>query len=402
MIYFLNILSLCDAIRNGFLNTATVKFYAGTDKNRSAEVLGSVWLLAAVLTAILLVLNAGAFFFIGYTHNEELIVTIKWLGLTYLSTLPFSVVFWILQAEESYAKILWLRLVNSGSMILSFIILGVMHRLTLESAIIWNFLTNCLTSGVAILFGMGKIKSVFKVSKECALEIMHYGKYNLATSLSSTLLRSTDTFFLNAMLGSAAVAIYNWPVKLMEIVEIPLRSFVSTGMSTMAAAYNKKDMNHVSHILKKYSGMLTIAFIPLALIVLVFADVAINIFAGSKFTGTEAANMYRFFMFIAIMYPIDRFNGVTLDIIHKPKLNFYKVLIMLAVSVVTDYVAISLLGNIYGVVVGVFMITLAGVVFGYFSLRRHVSYTIPEIFMEGLNETKLFLQKNLKFLRPAP
>jgi len=58
--FFLMIYGLADAIRNGLLTTATVKFYAGTTPERSAEVLGSVWYLGIALSGILALLNIAA------------------------------------------------------------------------------------------------------------------------------------------------------------------------------------------------------------------------------------------------------------------------------------------------------------------------------------------------------
>ena len=394
--FFLSIFGICDAIRNGFLGTATVKFLAGTEPERAATVSGSIWILAGIVTGVILLLNLLFYLFVGHTDNEQLALTIKWLGLTYASSLPFGVVFWILQANEDYAKILWLRLVNSGSMILSFAVLIVLHKMTLEAALLYNFLTNCLTSFVALLWGVGRIQNVFRSTRKCLWEITHFGKFSLATSLSSTLLRNTDAFIINSMLGSAVFAIYSLPVKLMEIIEIPLRSFAATGMSSMAAAFNSNDMEQVAYTLKKYSGMLTILFIPAFIFAFLFADVAVVLLGGSHFSGTSAANIYRLFMFFAIMYPIDRFNGVTLDIIHKPKANFYKVLLMLGVNALADYVGVMATGNIYGIILGVFFTNITGVVFGYMVLSKYIKYSIPGILATGYKETLLFIKNNLK------
>ena len=49
--FFLTVLGLAEAIRTGFLTTATVKFYAGTSLETGKQVLGSVWYLAILLTA---------------------------------------------------------------------------------------------------------------------------------------------------------------------------------------------------------------------------------------------------------------------------------------------------------------------------------------------------------------
>ncbi len=397
--FFLTLISLCDAVRNGFLNTATVKFYGGTEKERAAEVLGSVWFLATALTAIVLLLNAGAYIFIGKATSVELVLTVKWLGLTYLSSLPFSVIFWVLQADEKYGKILLLRLVNNGSTLLVFAVLMYLKQLTLENAVVYNFLTNCLTSIVGLIWKFDSLKNIAKRSNATVTEIYHFGKYSLATSLSSTLLRSVDAFIINFMLGPAVLAVYNLPVRLMEIVEIPLRSFVGTGMSSMAVAFNNKNMHHVTYILKKYAGMLTIVFIPLAVFASLFAGIAVELLGGAKYIGSEAANVYRLLMFTAILYPIDRFNGTTLDIIHKPKVNFYKVQVMLIVNIAADFIGISIFHNIYGIVFAVICTVFAGLIFGHIQLRKYVDYTIGGILSTGASELKMLLQNALSSRR---
>jgi O-antigen/teichoic acid export membrane protein len=393
--YFFMIQGLCDAVRNGFLGTATVKFYAGTEGHRSEEVLGSVWFLASCITGILLLLNVAALFYLPYSHIVELTITIKWLGLTYLSSLPFSVIFWILQADEDYTKILWLRMINSGSMILIFLTMIFLKKMTLENALFYNFLTNAITSIVGLIWGIGRLQTIRKLSATTVMELFHFGKFSLATSLSANLLRAADGFIIIGMIGPIANAIYQIPVKLMELVEIPLRSFVSTGMSSMAIANNNGDKGEVVHIFKKYSGMLTIAFIPLAVGGILFADLAILLLGGHKFDGTQAANLFRCFMLISLMYPIDRFNGVTLDIIHKPKINFYKVLIMLAVNVAADLVFIHIFG-IYGIALGILSITLSGIFFGHYHLSKYLNYTIPAILRTGYTEIRLLLSRNRK------
>jgi O-antigen/teichoic acid export membrane protein len=393
---FLSLVSICDALRNGFLGTATIKFYAGTEPGRGAAVLGSVWFLATALTAAILLINGGAMLLLPYIHNDGLSTGIKWFGITFLSSLPFSVIYWKLQADEEYGKMLWLKMVNSGSTIIVFIVLVFLKKLTLETALLYNFLTNCLTSAVGIFWNMARLKTITSRSRECIMELVHYGKYSLGTTLSSTLLRSTDTFIITFMLGPAAVAIFNLPVRLMEIVEMPLRSFVGTGMSGMAVAFNQKNMHQVTYILKKYAGMLTMAFIPLAIGAFFFADLAISVMWGNKYAGTEAANIYRLFMLFCLIAPIDRFNGATLDIIHQPKINFYKVILMLVVNVVADFTALAIFKNLYAVVIAGFITNLCGFYFGYYHLRKYVDYSIGGVLTAGFQEMKSFLQKQLK------
>jgi O-antigen/teichoic acid export membrane protein len=70
------------------------------------------------------------------------------------------------------------------------------------------------------------------------------------------------------MLGPAALAVYNIGLRLMEIVEIPLRSFAATAMPSLSAAFNKPDKEEVVYILKKYTGVLTMLLIPAAILLL--------------------------------------------------------------------------------------------------------------------------------------
>ncbi len=397
--FFLTILGLADAIRNGFLTTATVKYYAGTTVERGAEVLGSVWYLAIALTVGMCLINAGFFIAIGWIKNPELIIAIKWFGITFVSSLFYSFTFWILIAEEDYLKILWLRLINSGSMIVIIIILTILKMATLSNLLLVNFLTNCFTSLFALVFGYTKIKSFLKRKKESIKEIANFGKYSLGTNMSSNLLSSINTFVITFMLGPAVLAVYNLPQRLMEIVEIPLRSFVGTGMSAMAIAYNNNNMYHLKFVSKKYAGVLMFAFIPIIIIAFFTADIAVGLLGGGKYAGTEAANIFRMLMFCSILYPIDRFNGVTLDILQQQKVNFYKVLVMIAANLPIAFIGIFLFKNIWGVAIATPATLLAGLLFGYYHLRKHMEYSFKEIIITGYVESLEIIRKTLAKLK---
>lgn len=390
--YFLMICALGDAIRNGFLGTATVKFYAGAEPARAREVLGSVWFLALAITGLLVLLDVAFFPFISSIPQKELVVSIRWFGVTFLSSLPFNLIFWVLVAEEKYGKILWLRMINSGSMIVYIIVLLLLHKMTLEALLWCNFLTNCLASVVGLLWGLGRAGTFFRRSRHATMELVHFGKYSLGSTLASRLLGSTDAFIITSFLGPAALAVYTLPQRLMELVEFILRSFVSTGMSGMAIAYNNKNEHQTTYIFKKYSGMLTIAFIPLTIGVLIFADLAMHILGGYKYVGTEAANIFRIFMVLALLYPIDRFIGVTLDVIHKPKINLYKVLIMLAFAIGGDLAGIAIFKNVYGVAFASFFTLLSGILFGYYHLNKHLRVPLNDVLSLGWYEMKAFLR----------
>ena len=98
-------------------------------------------------------------------------------------------------------------------------------------------------------------------------------------------------------------------------------------------------------------------------------------------------------MFISILYPIDRFNGVALDIVHQPKVNFQKVQLMLFVKIVSNFVCIYLIGNIYGVPLSGLITMIAGLVFGYVQLKKYMDFSIKEILKSGYYELTVLVKR---------
>ena len=395
--YFLqSFVGLCEACRYGFLSTAAVKFYAGTDKERGATVLGSVWFLAIGLSLLFMALNGLAFFYLPFTHNYEIILCIKWVGLNYLSSLPADVVFWRLQADEQYGKMFWFRMINSCSTIASFIILVLLHRFTLENVIIYNFVTNWTSSIIGIIWYKSGIQYIGKRTKECMREIFHFGKYTFGTTMFASLLGNTDTWILNFVLGPAAVGIYNLGTRLMAIADLPIRSFATTAMSEMSIAYNAKDNEGVGHLFRKYAGMLTVAFIAVVPAVLPLAGFAIRLLGGHKFDGVDgatAANVFRLVMILAIAYPIDRFNGIALDVTHHTKVNFFKMVIVIALKISCGFIFTEVLKNVYGIVVANYLSLIVSVAYGYYQLRKHVPHSLTGILGIGYKECILLIRR---------
>ncbi|WP_449440321.1 lipopolysaccharide biosynthesis protein [Pedobacter steynii] len=187
---------------------------------------------------------------------------------------------------------------------------------------------------------------------------------------------------------------YNAGTKLVQIIEIPLRSFVYTAMPTLSSFFNSNEKEKVISVMKKYVGMITIALISVSLLVIVFADLAILIFSGPKYVATEAPNILRIFMIIAFLYPAERFFAVTLDVIHMPKVNLLKIILMVFVTVLTDWLAIVVTGNVYVVAAASVFSTLTGLIVGYFAINHYYQkFTFFDMFISGYKEIILLLKR---------
>lgn len=390
-IFFQTVFVLIDTFRTGFLQTALIKFYSGVTKQRAEEVVGSVWYLGSMVTLISFVITGIAWFL--PLQDKGIQTVVFWFSITFLATLPNVIAIWVLQAQQQFDKILLIRVLNQGSFLLFVFIYILLDELNITNVLIANLASCIVTDILCFAKRWTVLYTIKKRTKSCIEEIYHFGKYSVGTTISANLLRSSDVFIIKIMLGDAAVGIYSIPQKLMEFIEIPLRSFLVTALPSMSAAFNQNNKEEVAITMKRYAGLLMVALIPVAIGSLLLADVAVAIIGGPKYVDTEAANVFRIFMAFAIFLPLDRFIGVTLDVIHLPKINFIKVVIMLAINVVADVSGIYIFKNVYGVAIASIPTFYIGILFGFKYIKKNLPLGIGEVFQYGFAEAKWYISK---------
>ncbi|PSR56654.1 polysaccharide biosynthesis protein [Adhaeribacter arboris] len=385
-----------DTFRHGILNTAFIKFYAGATKARAEEVIGSTWFLAVSISGFFILLNIPMLLVISYVQDKAIVLFIKYLTINLLFSLPSLVAICIAQGELRFDRLLYLRVSNNGLFLFFLLVLFLINQATLQNIAYANLLAILSASLIALFAGWTKIQFFHKSSTACVKEIVHFGKFTVGTFISASLFRITDTFIINFMLGPAALAIYSLGQRLMEIVEIPLRSFIATAMPSMSSAYNRGEKTEVIYTMQKYIGMITLPLIPVLLGAFAFSDLAISLIGGGKYVGTEASNVFRLFMTFALLFPADRFFAIGLDVINKPDINFRKVLIMLVINLVADYVGILIFGNVYGITISTLFPTLFAVIIGYNAMQKHyMRFNFWEAYYIGLNELKALIKLSI-------
>jgi len=387
-ILFLITFTIANFFRGGFLQTSVVKFYSGATKQRADNVAGSAWFIGLAITLGLSIISL--LFYIFYKGEPSTDMTIKWFSIIFFSTLPSSIALWVLQAEERFGRIFLLQMIHPITFFLAIVGLIILHQGHFQQIIYAYCFSAMLASLVSILAGWAKITSIRNKSKACVKELMNFGKFSVATSLSSYLLRGSDTFIIKFMfVDPSFVAIYYLPQRLMEVIEIPLRSFTSTALPAMSAAIQRKDKQYMTHILKKYAGILTMLLIPVTIVAFIGADLIIEIIGGRKFVPTEAGNVFRIFLCFAILLPVDRFFGIALDILNKPQQNMIKVILMLVVNIAGDFIGIYLTHSIIGAAIASVFSFLVGVIYGYWALKRTLHFKMRDILKLGFSETRM-------------
>jgi O-antigen/teichoic acid export membrane protein len=156
----------------------------------------------------------------------------------------------------------------------------------------------------------------------------------------------------------------------------------------LSASVQHDDKVSVANIMKRYAGLLTVALIPVAIVAFVLVGLVIHILFGNKYSGSDANNIFRIFLCYVIIMPIDRFFGITLDVLNKPHLNMIKVFLMLGVNVAGDFIGIAIFHNLYGVAIASLFTYYTGLLFGYFQLKKHLNFTMFDILTLGYQQLK--------------
>ncbi len=396
--FFLTVLLFFDTFRSGFLSTAFINFYAGASDVKKDETAGSAWVIACCITVLFLLCNGVAYFFIDRVQDSSIRLFLKYFGIIFTLSLPFFMANCVLQAKQLFGKLLILNLTNQGSLLIFIITLTLIDNLDVTKVIYCYMAANLLSSIVAIVCDWSLLGKLGSSTLATIRELFNFGKYSVGTSITSTLMTLSSTLIVKFFLGVAPLAIYYAGSKLIQIVELPLRSVAFAAMPGMSETYNRGDQSGVIKMMQKYIGVFSLLLVPLCLVVIVFADYAILLLAGEKYVDTEAPQILRIYMLITLLYPAERFLALTIDVFRMPKINFIKVVIMVVVGVLCSFVAVYLSGSIYAITLSSAISTLIGLVIGLGALNKYFQYIhFWNIFRLGyaeiMSKTKVTWQK---------
>lgn len=384
-VFFQFIFLLADTLRTGFIHSALIKFYSGAGQS-GKRYSGAGWVIGVIVTLILLVVNFLGWIIFHNQLDETWSITLLYISIPFIAILPLNFSSWMQQTQNRFDRILFIRLMNQGGFILFIVILVYFKQLNFLNLLYVYILSCVITSILCLFFGWSHFKHIYMAKRESLIIFFNYAKYSTGATISSNLLKTSDAFLIKAFLGAETLAVYNLPQKLLEVIEIPLRSFIMTAMPEMSKKINEDGTQAAAPVMMRYVGILTLLLIPVSIIAIVFANLAIWLVGGDKYVMSDAPGVFQIFMLLAVFFPIDRFLGITLDIINKPKLNFIKVILMLFVQIAGGVIALYFFKSIYAVAFISILTFSAGVVFGHLSLRKYLKYSFTDIIKYGIAE----------------
>ena len=394
---YLAAVAFCEMIRFGIIRTPLVRFVAAAkSKKEKEELIGSSWVLGIIVTAILIIIIITSLaIFKKEISDSGFLLFFVWYPLFSIFALPFNYSLSILQAEQKFANIIHLRVLGLSIFFLFVFFNYLYFKLDIEYIVYANIASNGISSIYGIIKGWSGIHNIIKAKTKTIIEQFNFGKFSLLTFLGGNLLKSSDTFLIGIMMSKADVALYTIPLKLIEVLEIPIRSFIAVALPRMSkASTHSKD--EVRSIFYTYAGVLSMLFIPLLIFLFIFTKPLIWIIGGDAYVASDIpATIFRIFLIYGFFLTVDRFAGAALDSINRPKYNSIKVLLMSSANIIGDIIAISYFKSLEAVAIVTIINILLGVYFGTRFLKKEIGLEITKIPIFGL---KIIKSKGLKQL----
>jgi O-antigen/teichoic acid export membrane protein len=392
-VLYVSAAAFIEMFRFGITNTAIIRYLSGVNAEQRQQYIGSNGLIGLIATTGLAIIVWSCHLaFPEAIENAGYGLFFKWYPLLSFLNLPYNTALVIMQADMKFGKIMLVKLINSGGFFLIILANYMFLDLTLTQLIWGQIGIITITSVVCILAGWDGLRHIFKATRKTNKVLLDFGKYTTFTLIGTNLLRSADTLIISlSPMGTAAVALYSIPMKLTELQQIPLRSFVATAFPKMSKASMQHKVDEVKSIFYTYSGALTYLFIFGSLITFVFADFFVLLLGGKQYLGVDAATgantvtIMRILSIYGLILPIDRMTGVGLDSINKPAINFIKVLLMVIANVIGDLIAIYVFKSLAAVAVASIVFTALGVWVGYYFLDKELSLHFRLTFSYGID-----------------
>jgi O-antigen/teichoic acid export membrane protein len=380
-----------DMFRFGITTTAIIRFLSGSAKDEWQKLVGSFVLIVLLATSgIALLIWICHFAFPGPIEHAGYDLFFLWYPLMMIINIPFNTSQVILQAELKFDKILLINSIYSIGFFFIVLLNFLFFRLGITEIVLAQLGINLITSVVCLSGGWDGLKYVVKATKRTNKILLDFGKYTTFTLIGTNLLRSADTLIISlSPMGTAAVALYSIPMKLLELQQIPLRSFVATAFPKMSRESLLGKVQEVRNLFYTYSGAMTYLFAFISIITFVFAEYLVMLLGGHQYMGTatgySAVMIVRIFSIYGLLLPIERMTGIGLDSVNRPDRNFLKVLYMTITNVIGDLVAVFVFKSLAGVAIGSVIFTMLGVWLGTLFLDKEIGLEHRKIFSSGID-----------------
>jgi O-antigen/teichoic acid export membrane protein len=378
-ILYLSLLTFFDMIKSGMVQSAFIKYASGARGGGGLKLEGSSWVLNFIVTLFFSVISLVTYW-LGVFEAEGLVLFLVVYPLYSFAAMPFHYFLWSGQIKLDFKQVAVGRIVNVFLFLLA-TLSTFYFNVGVRELVLLHLFVFVISSFLALLSKKTGIRSVLKADISTLKIYWNYGRYHSLAFLGSNLLKSSDTFIIGGILGPVYIAIYSIPLRLVEIIELPLKASVSVAFPVFSAHDNEGDLTSLKKSLEKYIGVLTLLYVPFMTLLFLSSDYLVYVIGGEKYA--ETGNIFRLFLIYGLFLPFDRLTGVVLDAMGYPRLNFIKVVLMATVNILGNVIVLYWFRSLKMVAIVTIANVLTGTLIGFFITRNKLGISLKSIFLLG-------------------
>ncbi|MEN1784061.1 MAG: oligosaccharide flippase family protein [Bacteroidota bacterium] len=396
-ILFMTLSSFVDLLRFGLTQNALIRLLTVADQQGAKRIMGSGFAINIIVLIILSVVLWGLYGVLSFFEVSiglGYLLFLKWYPILGVVNLGWNNAMALFQAEQRFMRMMYVRLSTVGTFNLFLGLNLLFFSFPLETILLFFIGFNGLASIISALKRWDGLQDLPNAERATAKDIVQFGKYAMGTLVGSSLLKSADTFIIgmSPFMGASAIAIYAIPLKITDLLGIPLRSFSMTAYPKMSKMYMDKAFGKLRNTFYEYVGTITVLFIPVIVGCVLLSSELIIVLGGAGYTDElpVLTNIFMIFSVYLLLLPLDRFTGVLLDSINKPNLNLKKVIFMASANILVDAIAVFWFQSLLVVALGTVLFTLLGIVLGLYLLKREIGVEGHKILPQSYRFLKNF------------
>ena len=375
-VIFVTNMGFVEMIRSGFVYQALVKFVSSADNEQDSQrVTNAAWQISILLSVILaFLIFISQFLFSAGIKAHHFDLFFQYYPFILVLMLPINMSVWAAHANQKYFK-MWLINFLSSFPFLLIIFIFKNSKLT---EILWVF---ALVRGLVCLLCLFDFKFTFQLKLDWTSikQLLGFSKFTVLTTISTNVLKSADVILINAFLGPTMVAIYNIPLKLLEVVEIPLRSWAMSAFPRLSKLASDGNFAQLKSNFTKEVKYFTFLLLPFLGIAFHFSEQIVTLYAGEGFVA--ASPILKVFTIYLLVMPLDRYLGIALDSVNLPHINSMKVVLMASLNIFGDWYILSHHLELSAVAMVTVVNTLFGIFVGLFFMNKKLSEQNDKFFI---------------------
>jgi lipopolysaccharide exporter len=350
---FLSVISALELLRNGFIrNPMIAHLVSASSDEEKGRIIAASWLLHMALTTVTsVVLFFGAGILSSFWGAPQLTILFYIYILRGFVLVPCLQFEYLQQSQFNFKAIFLANVARTAPVGLYLTykffevnVMGTGIAPTLYDISVAQLIAAIASLGVGYYFSRNSMMFYTSVDWKSIRILSGFGKYTLGTTISSHVMKSTDTWMIGRMISAVGVAMYNPALRISNLIEVPTLAVASLAYAQVNKKMEEGGNEGVQDLYIKSVSIILAMMLPVIIPLYIFSDFVIGIIFGPQYM--EASAILRVTIFFSLIIPFNRQFGTVMDALKRPKINFYLLVVMAAINICFNYFLLLEYGTI--------------------------------------------------------